>query len=170
MQRERAGLHAGCRNFRVVLPSPPVRFSADDYHWAAQERVSSARRLHDTKDHAAAVYWAGIGVECILRAYRVRTDPEFDSRHDLSDLLKLSGLESFVPEKRRQEVAAALGDVWSRWKNDYRYASADRLLRAWRTAGLTLGIRGDPLKENARIVVEAAEELVGLGVARWKKG
>jgi hypothetical protein len=53
---------------------------------------------------------------------------------------------------RRAEVAAALGDVWSRWKNDYRYASDDRVLRDLRDRGLTLGIKGDPLKENSRRV------------------
>ena len=73
--------------------------------------------------------------------------------------------------RSRAEVAAALGDVWSRWRNDYRYAADDRVLRDLRAKGLTLGIKGDEqsqLKENSRRVFEKAHELVGLGVARWK--
>jgi hypothetical protein len=118
--------------------------------------------------YSSAIYLAGVAVECILRAYRLRVDPEFDSRHDLRRLLSASGLQAYVPEKRRADVGAALGDVWARWRNDYRYASDDRVLRDLRARGLTLGIRGDPLKENSRLVFEKAHELVGLGVARWK--
>jgi hypothetical protein len=109
-----------------------------------------------------------VAVECILRAYRVRDDPEFHGRHDLRQLLGASGLQDYVPEKRRAEVAVALGEVWARWRNDYRYASDDRVLRDLRARGLTLGIKGDPLKDNSRRIFEKAHELVGMGVARWK--
>jgi hypothetical protein len=68
----------------------------------------------------------------MLRAYRALSDPEFDSRHDLLELLRASNLENFVPQKRRAEVAAALGEVWVRWKNDYRYAPTGRLSQALR--------------------------------------
>lgn len=99
-----------------------------------------------------------------------RVDPEFDSRHDLSLLLIASGLPNYVPEKRRQEVAAALGYVWARWRNDYRYTSDDRLLSELRGRNLTIGIKGDQdaqLKENSRRAFENAHYLVGMGVARW---
>jgi hypothetical protein len=97
----------------------------------------------------------------------MKRDPEFNSRHDLADLLKASGFVGFVPEKRTREVSAALGDVWSRWKNEYRYASDRRVLSDLKRRGLTEGIRGDQLKECARTVVERAFELVNVGVARW---
>jgi hypothetical protein len=105
----------------------------------------------------------------MLRAYRARSDPEFDSRHDLMDLLRASNLESFVPVKRRPEVAAALGDVWIRWKNDYRYTSATRLSRALRKHGLFDGVRGNQLKANAAVILEKSLELVSIGAARWDK-
>lgn len=141
---------------------------ADDYRWAAVERVQAAARLHATESYSTAIYLAGVAVECILRAYRVRDDPQFDSRHDLQDLLTASGLQNYVPEKRREAVAAALGEVWARWRNDYRYASDDRVLRDLRDRKLTVGIKGDQLKENSRRVLESAYTLVGMGVARWK--
>jgi hypothetical protein len=144
-----------------------VNLTPDEYRWAALDRVRAAEVLHAATKYAAAIYFAGVAVECILRAYRLRIDKEFDSRHDLPALLTASGLRDYIPTKRRGEVAAALGDVWSRWKNDYRYASDDRVLRDLRDRGLTAGLKGDPLKESSRRVFEKAHELVGLGVARW---
>jgi hypothetical protein len=148
-----------------------VNLTADEYRWAALDRIQAAQVLHATGKYGSAIYLAGVAVECMLRAYRLRIDPEFDARHDLRQLLTTSGLQDYIPGKRRAEVAAALGDVWSRWKNDYRYASDDRILRDLRDRGLTLGIKGDQpgqLKENSRRVFEKAHELVGLGEARWK--
>ncbi len=145
-----------------------MNLTADEYRWAALARIGAAERLHASAMYASAIYLAGVAVECILRAYRLRVDPEFDRRHDLRQLLSASGLQDYVPVKRRAEVGAALGDVWARWRNDYRYASDERVLRDLRDRGLTLGIKGDPLKDNSRRVFEKAHELVGLGVARWK--
>src|SRR5258708_1067229 len=117
---------------------------------------------------SACIYLAGVAVECILRAYRMKRPPEFSSRHDLTELLKASGLVDFVPEKRKREVSVALGDVWARWKNEYRYASDQRLLSDLKRRGLTEGIKGDQLKESARIVVARALELINVGEATWK--
>ena len=149
-----------------------IRFDPEDLKEAALERIGTARHLFEESEKAggnlsASIYVAGVAVECILRAYRMKRDPEFDSRHDLADLLKASGFIGFVPEKRTREVSAALGDVWSRWKNEYRYASDRRVLSDLKRRGLTEGIRGDQLKECARTVVERAFELVNVGVARW---
>lgn len=148
-----------------------MNLTAEDYRWAALDRIRAAEVLHARGKYGSAIYAAGVAVECTLRAYRVRIEPEFDARHDLRLLLTASGLQNYVPEKRRAEVGAALGDVWSRWKNDYRYASDDRILRDLRDRGLTLGIKGDSLgqlKENSRRILEKAHELVGLGEGRWK--
>lgn len=149
-----------------------IRFEPDDLKEAALERITTARHLFEESEQAggslsASIYLAGVAVECILRAYRMKRDPEFDSRHDLADLLKASGFVGFVPEKRTREVSAALGDVWSRWKNEYRYASDRRVLRDLKRRGLTDGVKGDQLKECARTVVERAFELINVGVARW---
>jgi hypothetical protein len=150
-----------------------IRFEADDLRGAALERVNTARRMFDAtavgaSDLSACIYLAGVAVECILRAYRMKRHPEFSSRHDLAELLKASGLVDFVPEKRKREVSVALGDVWARWKNEYRYASDQRLLSDLKRRGLTEGIKGDQLKESARIVLARALELINVGEATWK--
>ena len=86
-----------------------MNLTADDYRWAALDRIRAAEVLHAAGKYGSAIYLAGVAVESMLRAYRVRVDPEFDARHDLRQLLTASGLENYVPEKRRAEVGAALG-------------------------------------------------------------
>jgi hypothetical protein len=51
--------------------------------------------------------------------------------------------------------------------NEYRYASDKRLLSDLKRRGLTERIKGDQLKENARIVVEEALDLINEGAERW---
>lgn len=145
-----------------------MKFVPDDYRFAALERIQAARVMYDVGSFTECVYLVGLATECMLRAYRLRSDPEFDSRHDLPELLQASGLEGFVPLKRREEVAATLADIWIRWKNDYRFASEDRLKRALRKRGLFEGVRGDQLKANAKTALDSGLKIVGIGDARWK--
>ena len=145
-----------------------MRLGADDYRHAALERIEAARRLHAQGLYCESIYLSGVATECILRAYRVRRDPSFDTRHDLVELLRASNLERLVPRKRRAQLAAALGDIWARWKNDYRYASSARLSSALRKRGLFEGVRGDQLKANSAAALESSLEIVSVGEARWK--
>lgn len=141
--------------------------NADDYRRGALERIGAARQLHDRGRFASAICLGGIAVECILRAYRCRVNPEFDARHDLHVLFTTSGFLDTVPDGQRRRLTAAVGDVWARWRNDYRYADDVAVLRDLRARRLTVGIRGDQLKENSRIVMESAHVIVGSGVGRW---
>lgn len=142
--------------------------NADDYRLAASARIETARMLYDLRRYGASIYLVGVAVECILRAYRLRLDPQFDAAHDLAALLKQSGLVSFVPAKRRVELSASLGEVWSRWRNGYRYAPDARVRADLHDRDLLFGIKGDSLKENARVTLENGYNIVNLGVARWK--
>jgi HEPN domain-containing protein len=60
-----------------------MKFNPDHYLEASANRIEIARRLHNIGHYSAAVYFAGVSVECLLRAYIVRENPEFDQRHDL---------------------------------------------------------------------------------------
>lgn len=144
-----------------------MKFEAEHYRQAASERIQAARLLFEQERYPECVYLAGVAVECILRAYRMRSDPQFDAKHDLEQLLGASGLEEFIPRKRRANVAAALGEVWARWKNNYRYTSAEQLGRTYRQLKLFNGVRGNQLKANARTILDNGLELVGIGEARW---
>jgi len=60
-------------------------------------------------------------------------------------------------------LPALLGEVWSRWKNNYRFASHGRLTSEFGRIGLGRGIRGDILKRNSDIAIRNALEIINLG-------
>jgi len=144
-----------------------MRIDPEDHFEAALERRETARRLLAAGDFVPAIYLAGVAVESLLRAFRPAVaEAGFTGRHDLPRLLEESDLE--VPPPRRRAFGAAFGDLWMRWKNDYRYCSADRLERRYRKLGLRAK-RGDTLEANARIAVNAAFTVVSLGASEWKR-
>ena len=144
-----------------------MKFNDQQYLDCSRLRVESARKLHKECRFSAAIYLAGVGIECLLKAYIVRQNPEFDERHDLRDLLKSSDLMSFVQTKDRKQVGAWLSDIWARWKNNYRYASDARLKTEFKRLELDRGIEGDFLKENSRLVIESALQLQAKGEDQW---
>jgi hypothetical protein len=146
-----------------------VKISGDDYIEGASERIGAAYGLYAERRFVDAIYLAGVAVECILRAFATEETDEFESRHDLSRLMKAATLERFVGEKQRQASAAALGEVWARWKNNYRYVGDSRLRSEIKRLELDRGIKGDTLKENARMALENALTIVNKGTFQWKK-
>lgn len=143
-----------------------MKLNHTDYMEASAFRIETARRLHQSGRYSAAIYFAGVSVECLLRAIITREDPQFDERHDLRDLCKKSQLQALIKPGDRRLADAWLGDVWMRWKNNYRFVSDDRLRSEFRRLGHNRGIKGDFLKENARVVVEAAYQLRTMGERR----
>lgn len=144
-----------------------MHFRAEHYLDTARERVFSAVRLYELSRYSAAIYFAGVAVECLLRAYILRRTKEFESRHDLTDLMRKSSIADFIPPQQNREFGVYLTTVWRRWKNNYRYASIARLSSEFRDIGLFSGIKGDPLKENARITIPATEKIISAGVLAW---
>lgn len=143
-----------------------MKLSSTDYMEASASRIETARRLHQGGRFSAAIYYAGVSIECLLRAIITRVDPQFDERHDLKELCKKAQLQVLIRPKDRRQADAWLGDVWMRWKNNYRFVSDDRLRSEFRRLGYNRGIRGDFLKENSRIIIEAAYQHRTLGERR----
>ena len=114
-----------------------------------------------------AVYFAGVGVECLLRAYITRENPQFDERHDLRELFKQSQICDFIGPNHVKDANIWLGDVWMRWKNNYRYVEDERLRSEFKRLQYDRGVKGDFLKENARKTVNAAIRLQAIGERRW---
>jgi HEPN domain-containing protein len=144
-----------------------LKLNYTDYLEASAFRIETARRLHRIGRYSAAIYFAGISIECLLRAFITRRDPQFDQRHDLRELYKKAPLQELIHPTDRRKADAWLGDVWMRWKNNYRFASDDRMRTEFRKLRHNRGIKGDFLKENSRIVVESAYQLRTLGEKRW---
>jgi len=148
-----------------------LKLNGNDYLEASAFRIETARRLHEIGRYSAAIYFAGVSIECLLRAFITREDPQFDQRHDLRELYKKAPL--LIRPKNNRQANAWLGDVWVRWKNNYRFASDDRLRTQFmrtqfKKLRLNRGFKGDFLKANSRIVVESAYQLRTLGEKRWR--
>jgi hypothetical protein len=146
-----------------------MRLSADDYIGGASERVQAARAMYDEARFVDALYLAGVAVECVLRAYADPLSGAFDGRHDLPRLMSAATLERWVGEKQRTAISAALGEVWARWKNNYRYATDARLRAEIKRLQLDRGVKGDALRHSARTALDNALTVVNKGTAQWKK-
>ena len=144
-----------------------MRIEADDYLEAARFRVADGHHLYQGERYSFALYAAGLAVESILRAYRTLKAAEFDARHDLRSLLEEGKIKSFLKSAEITEITGLILLVFRRWKNDLRFTSDNRLKRRLKKLQLDKGIRGDFLKENCRMSLEAASRIVKIGATRW---
>jgi HEPN domain-containing protein len=94
-----------------------MQFRAPEYYQVALERMNQARNIHSKGgDYALAMYCAGLAIESLLRTFRWTEDTSFEGRHDLSDLLRGSGLFS-VDEEYMQGKGASDEDILKSAKN-----------------------------------------------------
>jgi hypothetical protein len=151
------------------------------YYKASLERIRQAWQLYrEEASYALAMYVAGVSVECMLRAFKMRKDPSHDEKHDLRRLFRASGMLQVEPEvlisrglsqdeanAYFREIQAALNEIHSLWANDYRYVSEDRLRAHLKYSKLDRGLRGDFLKANARKPLNSAQTFADKGVIQW---
>ena len=143
-------------------------FRAEDYRDAAAEHMTVAHDLYQHGHYVLMFYVAGLAVECMLRAYRLRIDREFDERHDLRELLTSSRFIHNLEESERTQIMAAVDHVRRLWRNSHRYCSSGLLRRFLKSGGYDRGIRGDAIKENARRLLLSATRVVEVGGNQWK--
>ena len=146
-----------------------MRLAGRDYLVAASERLASARATYHLAQYVEALYLSGLAVECLLRAFVADRGGELDARHDLTEWYRAANLRVLMEDRQSQRASLALGEVWRRWKNTYRFASLHRLDGELRRRGLHRGIRGNALKENARVTLENAFVIVNEGTRQWQR-
>ena len=150
-----------------------MKLKAEHYFEASRYRMDTARHLYENDRFSAAIYFAGVAVECIFRAYIYRKDQTFNERHDLGSMYSETGISDLVNSKECRSIGSCLGILWTRWKNNYRYASDDRLCSEFYRLNYhrynnCAYIKGNYLKENSRMVLEAACEIHALGERKWQ--
>lgn len=145
-----------------------MKISSENYFKASQDRIKEARELHNSGNYVGSIYLSGVSIECMLRAYAVKNTGDFDSRHDLALLLRASGISEVVNVSQRRNIGAALGNIWSRWKNNYRYASEELIRAELKKLKLDRGIKGDWLKFNSMTVLDSALTILSIGIKKWK--
>jgi hypothetical protein len=127
------------------------------------------------------MYCGGLAVECLLRAFRWSEDTTFEGRHNLSELLKASGLMRIDDDlMRRKDVSEneiresgerlreAMNEIVILWHNNLRFASEASLKALLKRIGRLEGVKGNPLKKNALDLLEAAQTVISRGEALWK--
>jgi HEPN domain-containing protein len=155
--------------------------SAEHYFRAGEERMAQALQLYKSgRSYALTMYVSGLAVECILRAFRWRKEPQFSGRHDLTELFKASGLleieedgmrrKDFSEEAIREQglrLKVAMNSIVRLWVNNLRFASEARLRSHLVAMGAQQGKRGDLSKACALELLNAAKTIVDKGVALW---
>jgi hypothetical protein len=149
-------------------PPPEGSLSAPDYFEAAQDHASALSSLYARGDYPLTIYAAGLAAECLFRAFRARKGLPFRSDHPLASLAEEAGLSEMIPVGHRARFDAAHADLILRWRNNHRFRSKTALRRFLKQHKLDRGIKGDYLKENARLLASSAVELAGLGVEQWR--
>ncbi len=143
-------------------------FTAESYRAAALEHMERAQEFHAEGRYFLAHYFAGVAVECLLRAYLLRINPEFDSRHDLYQLARSSGFFNLVPYNLQPVYSSKFAVLNLRWRSNHRYATEEQ----WRSylSGLKadFSMKGERVKNNSRTVLNIAYDIVSLGDKKWK--
>jgi HEPN domain-containing protein len=166
-------------------PINTVDFKPNDYYQAARERIKQARDVYrqdfkrefTANHHPVAYYHCGVAVECMLRAFITLRTKDFDGRHDLMVLLdesgllglnRVRGLDERSLIRMKIELGSAVQSVNRLWINSLRYASEARIRSYLHELGLDRGIKGDPLKENLRRLLESSTKVIDRGVMLWE--
>lgn len=159
-----------------------MRFTAEHYFRVSRERLGQAIALYRLGNaYALSMYSAGVGVECLLRAFKLLRDPTFDEKHDLRRLFRASGILNIDPGASRKhrltdeqirgyvrDVQNAVNEVCLWWANEYRFASEDRLRTHLRSRrGPRSSGKGDLLKPAALQLLSAAEKCIDRGTVLW---
>lgn len=144
-----------------------MEIGAAEYFFAARQNLEAALLAHEADLYVASHYLAGVAVESILRAYRWQINEEWDGRHFLARLLRESRLLSRVPTAASESFEEHFYELSRRWSNEHRYASDAKLLKYLNSIGAGRNFKGDKLRENSRIMTNAANFIVALGAKKW---
>jgi hypothetical protein len=142
------------------------------YREAAHDRAQEAFELYEAQHYAAAHYLAGLAVECMLYACRIKAGRQLDLRHSITILWReAAAIADFLPRGQVESAGAAVSTVVARWLNNHRYRS-DRDLRQWLVqSGIARdqSSKDDPLKHSARIITAAALDFIPIGELIWRQ-
>ncbi len=142
--------------------------NAVDYLNAAQDHSATLSSLYIGGHYAMTIYASGLAAECLFRAFRAKRGMPFRRDHPLESLAREAGFPDLVPSGEQARFGAALADLIVRWRNNHRFRSNAAIKRFLKDLKLDRGIKGDFLKENARLISSQAIELVNVGVMRWR--
>jgi len=159
-----------------------MEFPPEHYFQTATQRMRQARYLYqEGTSYALAIYIGDLAVECLLRASKGRRDSSLDERHDLLRLFLASGVLGVNRDKllakqwtdakieeHLRTLQSAANDIFRLWANNYRFASEERLRSHLKKITGYQRIKGDYLKEQARLFLNSAQMFIDKGVVQWQ--
>ncbi len=143
-------------------------FTVESYHSAALEHLQGAQELHAEGRYFLSHYFAGVSVECLLRAYLLRVGPEFDSRHDLYQLARSSGFFNLIPYDLQQTYNGKFTTLNLRWRSNHRHATEEQWRDYLSSLKADFNLKGEQAKNNSRTALNIAYDIVSLGDKRWR--
>jgi hypothetical protein len=157
-------------------------FRPEHYFQTATQRMRQAQQLYqEGQSFALAIYVGGVAVECLLRAFKDRRNPTYDEKHHLLRLFASSGMlrvnraelrakhwtDDQIDEHLRT-LQVAVNEIFRLWANNYRFASEERLRSHLKQITGYQKIKGDYLKEQARLFLNSAQKFIDKGVVQWQ--
>lgn len=145
-----------------------INFTPQRYFQAAQTHPKMTRDLLEAQQHFAAHYFAGVAIECMLRAHGVPAGVTFDSSHSLMYWAEKSNLLAPNDEANSLPSRGPIIEANYRWRANQRYMTPKMLDTHLHGLGLDK-IRGDRIKYSANRMLEIAARIIELGVKAWKR-
>ena len=147
---------------------------SEDYRDGALGRIGDARVLWDEERWAGTIYLAGRAVEGLLRSLLWRVTHEQEIGHDLRQLLTKARSLGVVTSEDQTRILDSINEIAVIWHNDLRFVGGDWLVRRLKKLGRLskigdMRVKGDPLKANARSVLEACETVMARGDLVWNR-
>ncbi len=146
-----------------------TKFTAHSYRDAAKEHLSEARFLHyNAHRYPLAHYISGVAIECILRAHGKLQDDDFTGRHGLNQLATRADFFRLARGSKTADYVSKVTEANLRWSSSHRYITEAQLVSYLKGIELDQKIKGDQLKYSSQRMYDLAEQIVGLGVLKWK--
>ncbi len=101
---------------------------------AALARIETSNILFEKKRFSASIYFAGVAVESILRAFIERDLKSFDEKHDIKKMSENPSITSFF--RGCDKIGGCFDRVIQYWDNKYRYTDDVKLMAFYRSRGL----------------------------------
>ncbi len=137
-----------------------ANFNAEEYRRASHEKFNAASHAAQGGHYVVAHYLAGVAVECMLRAFRFQIDRNWDAGHDLTKLLKGSGVLGKVSGSRGGRLQEAFNSLAIRWSVSHRYAPTDRLEKYLFRAKLEIGPKETRLRRDTQTMLQCAQIII----------
>ena len=101
---------------------------------AAMVRAETAQILFQKKRYSAAIYLAGVAVECVLRTFIENDEKKFSDKHCMSSMIKKPAVGPLL--NADEQMSNWLDAILNYWDNKYRYADDKKIMSFYYSAKL----------------------------------